>query len=140
MAEITAALVKELREKTAPDVRKFHYYRWMLTDGWPAKDVRMYDLTDAIKARYTEERDTYVKANKAISKKGTLGKIGIELFRRSGEIVFIVYVISKAISGAIGSGDVALYIGFARRISHSFGDITLLAFYALWGISNGTIV
>lgn len=126
----------KFRQEKAPDTRKFHYYRWMLTDGWPAKDVRMYDLTDAIKARYTEERDTYVKANKAISKKGTLGKIGIELFRRSGEIVFIVYVISKAISGAIGIGDVALYIGFARRISHSFGDITLLAFYALWGISN----
>jgi len=47
--EYYARKSEELREKTAPDVRKFHYYRWMLTDAWPAKDVRMYDLTDAIK-------------------------------------------------------------------------------------------
>ena len=37
------------RRKSAPDSRKFSYYRWVLTDAWPAKDVRMYDLTNAIK-------------------------------------------------------------------------------------------
>ncbi len=128
--------VDKFRQEKAPDLRKFHYYRWMLTDAWPAKDVRMYDLTDAIKARYTEERNTYVKANKALDKKATLGYMGIELFRRSGEIVFIIYVIAKAISGAIGIGDVALYIGFSNSISNSFGSITWLVVYALWGISN----
>ena len=126
----------KFRQEKAPDLRKFHYYRWMLTDGWPAKDVRMYDLTDAIKARYDTERNEYVKANKAISKKGTLGKMGIELFMRSGEIAFIVYVIYKAISGTIGIGDVALYIGFARSISNSFGNITRLVVSAFWWISN----
>lgn len=34
---------EDLRREQAPDVRKFSYYRWMLTDPWPAKDVRMYD-------------------------------------------------------------------------------------------------
>ena len=48
-SEHFAIKAEKLREKTAPDVRKFSYYRWMLTDAWPAKDVRMYDLTDAIK-------------------------------------------------------------------------------------------
>ena len=126
----------KFRQEKAPDLRKFHYYRWMLTDAWPAKDVRTYDLTDAIKVRYTEERDTYVKENKALDKKATLGRMGIELFRRSGEIVFIIYVVAKAISGAIGVGDVALYIGFSQTISNSFADITLLAVYGFWGISN----
>ena len=126
----------KFRQEKAPDLRKFHYYRWMLTDAWPAKDVRTYDLTDAIKARYGEERDKYVKENKAISKKETVGKIGIELFRRSGEIVFIIYVIIKAISGTIGIGDVALYIGFAGSVSDSFSGMTWLIINSLWGISN----
>ena len=117
---------EKLREKTAPDVRKFHYYRWMLTDAWPAKDVRMYDLTDAIKARYEEEKEDYVKANKALDKKVLHGSLGIELFRRSGEIVFIAYVIYKAVSGTIGIGDVALYVGFANSVSVSFWRITWL--------------
>ena len=41
MDEIFDRKAEELRRKTAPDVRKFSYYRWMLTDAWPAKDVRM---------------------------------------------------------------------------------------------------
>lgn len=91
--EYYARKSEKLREKTAPDVRKFHYYCWMLTDAWPAKDVRMYDLTDAIKSRYDEEKKDYIKANKALDKKVLHGSLGIELFRRSGEIVFIAYVI-----------------------------------------------
>lgn len=43
--------IEDLRRKMAPNVRKFSYYRWMLTDSWPAKDIRMYDLTDPIKER-----------------------------------------------------------------------------------------
>ena len=124
--EYYACKTEELRQKTAPDVRKFHYYRWMLTDAWPAKDVRMYDLTDAIKARYEEEKEDYVKANKALDKKVLHGSLGIELFRRSGEIVFIAYVIYKAVSGTIGIGDVALYVGFANSVSISFWRITWL--------------
>lgn len=116
----------ELRRDTAPDVRKFCYYRWMLTDAWPAKDVRMYDLTDSVKARYKEEKDRYVKANQALDKKVLRGSLGIELFRRSGEIVFIAYVIYRAVNGAISIGDIALYIGFAHSISNSFGRVIWL--------------
>lgn len=126
----------KFRKKTAPDVRKFHYYRWMLTNVRAAKDVRMYDLTNSIKARYNDEKSRYIKANKSISKRGTLGKIGIEFFRRSGEIVFIIYIITKAIAGSIGIGDVTLYIGFASSISSSFESITWLVANALWGVSN----
>lgn len=56
----------ELRVRMAPDVRKFSYYRWMLTDAWPAKDVRMYDLTDSIKKRYQEEKAVYSKAHRKL--------------------------------------------------------------------------
>ncbi len=126
----------KFRQEKAPDLRKFHYYRWMLTDAWPAKDVRMYDLTDAIKARYDTEKNEYVEANKAVSKKGTLGKMGIELFMRSGEIAFIIYVIYKAISGTIGIGDVALYIGFMGSVTSSFVSITWMITNGLWSISN----
>ena len=134
--EYYARKSEELREKTAPDVRKFHYYRWMLTDIWPAKDVRMYALTDAIKSRYEEEKKEYVKVNKALDKKVLQGSLGIELFRRSGEIVFIAYVIYKAVSGAIGIGDVAIYVGFAHSVSNSFWRVTWLITDAFSRISD----
>lgn len=134
--EYYARKSEDLREKTAPDVRKFHYYRWMLTDAWPAKDVRMYNLTDSIKARYDEEKKDYVKANKALDKKVLHGSLGIEFFRRSGEIVFIAFVIYKAIIGAISIGDVALFIGFASSVSNSFWRITWLITDAFSRISD----
>lgn len=122
----------ELRAKMAPDVRKFHYYRWMLTDAWPAKDVRMYDLTDSIRKRYQEEKAVYSEAHRKLGKKALSGRLFIELFRRSGEIVFITYVVLSALDGKIGIGDVALYIGFANTIANSllitadFGRISKL--------------
>ena len=117
---------EERREKTAPDVRKFHYYRWMLTHEKPAKDVRMYDLTHSIKKRYGEEKTHYIKANKALDKKNIIGSLLIETFQRSGEIVFVAYVIYTSICGSIGVGDIALYIGFAHTVSNSFWRVTWL--------------
>ena len=115
-----------IREETAPDVRKFSYYRWMLTNSWPAKDVRMYDLTDALKTRYEEERNVYIKINKTLEKKILRGSLWIELIRRSGELIFIAYVIYMAIGGYIGIGDVTLYIGFSHSVSNTFFRITWL--------------
>ncbi len=56
-----AKKAEDLPRKTVPDVRHFCYYRWMLTDALSAKDVRMYDLTEPIKARYDTEKDKYRK-------------------------------------------------------------------------------
>lgn len=111
---------EELRREKSPDVRKFSYYRWMLTDAWPAKDVRMYDLTDAVKSRYNEEKSQYLHANKKLDKEKLLSLLWVETIHRSGQIVFTVFVVYEAIRGRISIGDVALYIGFARTISRSF--------------------
>lgn len=120
---------ENLRLKTAPDVRKFSYYRWMLTDAWPAKDVRMYDLTDHIKARYNEEKKQYLFVNKKLDKQ----KLGLmllaEIIRRSGEIAFAVFVIFQAIYGQISIGDVALYIGFALTVGTSFKNMIWILVY-----------
>lgn len=114
----------ELRQRTAPDVRRFCYYRWMLTDAWPAKDVRMYDLTDPIKARYDSEKEEYIQANKSLDIKELLASLLAELIMRSGEIAFTVFVVLRALSGEISVGDVALYIGFAVSASSAFQTMT----------------
>lgn len=113
----------EFRHNKAPDVRKFSYYRWMLTDAGPAKDVRMYDLTDAIKERYNSVKDEYLRANIQIDKKELYSCISAELIKRSGEIAFIIFTVLTALQGQITLGDVSLYIGFALTIASSFEKI-----------------
>lgn len=114
---------EQLRLRSAPDVRRFCYYRWMLTDAWPAKDVRMYDLTNPIKARYDTEKDTYRKANKKLDQKKTAAILLAEIIMRSGEIAFTVFVIKEALSGRLTVGDVALYIGLAISAAISFQNM-----------------
>jgi len=108
------------KRKAAPDVRKFSYYRWILTDAQPAKDVRMYDLTDPIKERYDTEKNIYRKANKALDKKKLRASLFAETIKRSGEILFILFVIFQAIDGKVTLGDIALYTGFMATAFSSF--------------------
>ena len=112
-----------LRRKTAPDVRKFSYYRWMLTDAWPAKDVRTYDLTEPIKGRYDEEKEIYRKENKKLDKKKLYASIVSELIMRSGEIAFTFFVVYEAFRGKLTIGDVSLYTGLAITATISFESV-----------------
>lgn len=113
-----------LRRKMESHDRKFSYYRWMLTDGWPAKDVKMYDLTDVIKERYNTEKKLYLDANKDLDKKGLKSSLVAELIKRSGEILFTIVVVLQAIDGKITIGEVALYIGYALMAIDSFQNMT----------------
>ena len=123
---IFARKSENLRRKSAPDLRKFCYYRWMLTDAWPAKDVRMYDLTKPIKNRYNTEKDIYRHANKALDIKKLRASLLTEIIARSGEIIFTFFVILQAIEGRLTVGNVVLYIGFALSVYHSFNEMTLI--------------
>lgn len=114
---------ERLRLDRAPDIRKFCYYRWMLTDAWPAKDVRMYDLTEPIKYRYNEEKQKYLNENKKLDKKKMFNFLIAEIIRRSGEIVFIAFVVYQAIEKRISVGDVGLYIGLAVTSTNLFQNI-----------------
>ena len=111
---------ENLRRKQAPDVRKSCYYRWMLTDPWPAKDVRMYDLTKPIKSRYDEVKKEYLIANKRLDKKKLRSMLFSEIILRAGEILFTAFVIWKAVNAEIGIGDVALYVGLALSAVNAF--------------------
>ncbi len=102
------------------DTRKFNYYKWMLVDLWPGRDVRMYDLTEPILKRHIEEMDKYINKRKKLADAGLRSGLGSEFIKRSGEVVFTVFVIVQAFQGVITIGEVALYIGFALGICESF--------------------
>lgn len=121
---------EDLRRKQAPDVRKFCYYRWMLTDPWPAKDVRMYDLTSPIRQRYDEVKSEYISANKRLDKKKLYLMLFTELVLRAGEIIFTIFVIWKAVLGEIGIGDIALYIGLAFSAVNAFENFMYIGLTA----------
>ena len=118
-----------LRLKIAPDVRKFFYYRWMLTDSWPAKDVRTYDLAGPIKGRYDAEKNAYREANEALDKKKTVSSLFSEIIIRCGEFAFIIYVIFEAMKGNLSLGNVSFYIGLSLTVTSSFKSVISVITY-----------
>lgn len=128
--EVFDKKAEDLRRKTAPDVRKFSYYRWMLSDAWPAKDVRMYDLTEPIKARYDEEKSTYIAANKRLDRNKMLTHILAETLNSAGKLSFVVFVVLSAIEGKITVGDVALYTSLMQTACQFFRSFLYVAVIA----------
>ncbi len=119
--------------KSAPDVRKFSYYRWMLTDPWPSKDVRMYNLTNDIKKRYKQEKGEYLYKKKKLSKKGlNLGYIST-IIAQFGILLYTLYIIVDAYEGEITIGEIGFYSGLAITTLSAFGEIIsmMINFFSL---------
>lgn len=112
----------EFRRGTAADQRKMNYYRWMLVDSWPAKDVRMYDLTDDIRERYEEERKQYNSRKKKLDKAYLRDGLAWELLRRAGEVLVIGGILYDAYGGRISIGNIELYVGYALIAADAFSD------------------
>lgn len=122
--ELFERKMEEFRIKSSPDIRKLRYYRWMLVDSWPAKDIRMYDLTESIKKRYSEEKNIYISSRKKLEKRKVCYFILSELVFRLGEILFIAFVVYMCCEKLITIGDVTYYIGMATTVSLAFKSLS----------------
>ena len=111
---------------TFSDRRRVSYYRWMLTDAWPAKDVRMYNLTGPIQARYSEEKKTFLKQkSRYLKTELRLGQLATVL-QQAGAMLFIAYIVYEAVRGGVSIGEVALYVGYSDMLISSFYLIFLM--------------
>lgn len=109
--------------KSAPDVRKFSYYRWMLTDFWPAKDVRMYNLSEPIKKRYDEEKKAYLAKKRKLTRKGLyLGSVSVVL-AHVGFAFFLMMLIRDTLNQRITIGNFSYYAGTALIVIGLFEEI-----------------
>ena len=115
---------EDFRIRNTADVRKFSYYKWMLTDRSTAKDIRMYDLTNPILDRYNYEKNEYLKENKKLDLWKMIRALPITLLKYTGEFVFLIYLVTESINGNITIGDLVLYSGLALSVIISFGQIT----------------
>lgn len=111
---------------SAPDIRRFSYYRWMLTDRWPAKDIRMYNLTDHIKTRYVQEKSEYINIKKKINFKGLLWSVLSIFIYEIGYVFFCCCVINRVMNGNITIGDTTMLISYSLLATQSFRECGLI--------------
>ena len=109
-----------LRRANASAVRKTDYYRWMLSDGEAAKDIRMYNLSEPIKKRYEDEKNRYLKSGRKLDIRRMAVLVSSELVKYGAEAVFYLYVVLMAYRGDITIGELTLYFGYIALVSGSF--------------------
>lgn len=109
-----------LRRANASAVRKTDYYRWMLSDGEAAKDIRMYNLSEPIKKRYEDEKNRYLKSGRKLDIRRMAVLVSSELVKYGAEAVFYLYVVLMAYRGEITIGELTLYFGYIALVSGSF--------------------
>lgn len=117
--------MEKLRKEKSPDARKVHYYRWMLTDSWPAKDIRLYNLFEPIKERYDCEKNKYHAIKVKIERKQLLISILAELSSHLGEIVLTIFAIREVANSYITIGEMTVIISMGLTLSNSFRSIVL---------------
>lgn len=81
-------------QEMIPDNRKMAYYRWMLTDGTPIRDMKIYNAYGYITKRYFDEKNEYFKKKiKADKYELTMSSImnGIPVIPAVIMLIFIIY-------------------------------------------------
>lgn len=111
--------------KYASNERRPYYYRWMLTDSPPAKDVRVYDLTDDIKKRYFDETANLFHLQTKLNVPVTFVQMSLRILKDAGAVGFIVILVINAYKGNITVGELTMYSGLALTMQSALVDTSI---------------
>lgn len=99
-----------------PDIRKVAYYRWMLTDGLPIRDMKVYDSYEYIEDRYIDEKKEYIKKSNKIENKNLILSIIIKLIPIIPLSVIIARIFTKAFNNGINISDIQFYMSIVTLV------------------------
>ena len=95
--------------------RELDYYRWVASELAPAKEIKLFGLSDYFIRRYAELADDYVKENRRVATHRTAtGTVltGLSTLAYYGAVGMIVY---QTVIGAITIGTLTFLIGSFQR-------------------------
>ena len=95
--------------------RELDYYRWVASELEPAKEIKLFGLSDHFIQRYAELADDYVKENRRVAThRAATGTVltGLSTFAYYGAVGMIVY---QTVLGAITIGTLTFLIGSFQR-------------------------
>ena len=95
--------------------RELDYYRWVASELAPAKEIKLFGLSDHFIRRYAELADDYVKENRRVAThRAATGTVltGLSTLAYYGAVGMIVY---QTVIGAITIGTLTFLIGSFQR-------------------------
>jgi ATP-binding cassette subfamily B protein len=98
-----------------PQRRELDYYRWVASELAPAKEVKLFGLSDHFIGRYAELADDYVKENRRVAThRAATGSVltSLSTLAYYGAVGTIVY---QTVIGAITIGELTFLMGSFQR-------------------------
>jgi ABC-type multidrug transport system fused ATPase/permease subunit len=104
-------------------MRRSSYYSWILTDRYPARDVRMYDLVTQLSQRYKDEKRGFLAEAYAHKKRILMNEIPGELLKFIGLAAFIVSLWFAAKQNRIGVGQLTMCAGLTTVVFSTWENL-----------------
>nr|HID14719.1 ABC transporter ATP-binding protein [Anaerolineae bacterium] len=93
----------------APEARKLAYYAQLLTSEWSVKEIKLFNLARLLFGRYRALFARFYRENRGLTVRRHLAGAALALLSLLGYYGCYVYVIGRAVAGAITLGDLTLY-------------------------------
>ncbi|MBE9028856.1 ABC transporter ATP-binding protein [filamentous cyanobacterium LEGE 11480] len=101
--------VYRLGRQQASTERKANYFNWLLTDGWHAKENRLFALGEGFMQRFQDLRQQLFRERLAILLKNFIRKFLGKVSGNLAGVALLVYVTDRAFQGEITIGDYFLF-------------------------------
>ena len=112
-----------------PETRKKDYYRSILTDGYFAKDLRLYNLAEHIKRQFNQTWNIIRKERNKIFMKGTSSLFFSSLLSLIGIIAITIISVRSVVLGTMALGSLAMYIQLSSTVGSDVQYIIANGFF-----------
>jgi ATP-binding cassette subfamily B protein len=106
-----------------PEMRRQQYYEAVLTDADSVKEVRLFGLGPLFFARYRELFHRFWKEDRDLTLRRSAWGLLLETLSNVAYYAAYVWVVLRAVSGALSLGGVGLFVGVFRDAQGIVGNI-----------------
>jgi ATP-binding cassette subfamily B protein len=104
----------------APEARRLSYLEQLLTSHQSAKEVKLFNLGETLLGRYRRLFMKFFEEDRAIAVRRTLVSLGWGLLSTLSYYGSYIWIILRAVAGAITLGDMTMYIAVFRQAQTTF--------------------
>ena len=105
------------------DERRAHYFHWMLTNGGPAKEVRVFALGPLFRDRFRALRQRLRVDKLKLSGRRSLADLTSQASATVAIFGALAYIACQTVEGAITLGSMVMYYGAFQRAQSSLQQI-----------------
>ena len=107
----------------APETRQINYLARLLTEDTSAKEIKLFNLGDALLARYMTLFEKFFKEDKSLAIRRAVAGFGLGLIATLGFYGSYAWIVWYTVQGKISLGDMTLYLTIFRQGQSTFQGI-----------------